>query len=352
MLRKQSARAAFTLIELLVVIAIIAILVALLLPAVQQAREAARRSQCKNNLKQIGLALHNYHDTVGVFPLATVPYGNSSPNVIRSCSWMVRILPMLDQAAAYNQLNFTSDFSSQNSIDRNWSIRGSLRVSSLNCPSSPLPKVRTDTLATGSAPAGGPTSISVQISDYAGISGSFIDPSTDTSPVESGRTNSYGLSTHNGMIVGSVGWNLTGGVIGSDPGIPVSGIKISHVTDGTSNTLIVAEQSRFDPTCSHTGTVSGDCRSSAYNGGMWSGGNGRADTWLCVTSPGASINQQTTYNAGSQPYFRSTKVMSAHVGGAHGCLSDGSVRFLSENMNYNTWMALLARNDGYVLGEF
>ncbi|MFG0295400.1 MAG: DUF1559 domain-containing protein, partial [Maioricimonas sp. JB045] len=109
-----SRRRGFTLIELLVVIAIIAILVALLLPAVQQAREAARRSQCKNNLKQIGLALHNYHDTHGSFPpgyiaryvSATDP---ASAETGPGFAWGTMILPFLDQSPTYNQLNFSLD---------------------------------------------------------------------------------------------------------------------------------------------------------------------------------------------------------------------------------------------------
>src|ERR1700709_2477916 len=93
----RNRRTGFTLIELLVVIAIIAVLIALLLPAVQQAREAARRSQCKNNLKQLGLAMHNYHDTYKVFPTASGGNG-FSPHA--------RILPYVDQAPLYGTLNF------------------------------------------------------------------------------------------------------------------------------------------------------------------------------------------------------------------------------------------------------
>ena len=114
---RRRIRHGFTLIELLVVIAIIAILIALLLPAVQQAREAARRSQCKNNLKQLGLALHNYHDTYGMFPMAVIgrpgagwqcsvmSNGDAVPNNdYRSWGWGTFILPFVDQAPLYNQL--------------------------------------------------------------------------------------------------------------------------------------------------------------------------------------------------------------------------------------------------------
>lgn len=97
---KHSGKPGFTLIELLVVIAIIAVLVALLLPAVQQAREAARRSQCKNNLKQYGLAIHNYHEVHKMFPL-----GGSGWNLRPHIGWQVRILPFTDQNGLYEELN-------------------------------------------------------------------------------------------------------------------------------------------------------------------------------------------------------------------------------------------------------
>src|SRR4051812_46688665 len=98
----------FTLVELLVVIAIIALLVALLLPAVQQAREAARRTQCRNNLKQVGLALHNYHDTNSTLPpgWVGVTSGQSDVNGINGWSWAARVLPQLDQSPLFNSINF------------------------------------------------------------------------------------------------------------------------------------------------------------------------------------------------------------------------------------------------------
>src|SRR5262245_26748971 len=118
-LRKSQARRGFTLIELLVVIAIIAVLIALLLPAVQSAREAARRAQCINNLKQIGIALHNYHDQNGSFPLGGVNIGPSSAGwsgQSNSLSWRALILPQMEQSNIYNAMNLSVTMSS-NAVD-------------------------------------------------------------------------------------------------------------------------------------------------------------------------------------------------------------------------------------------
>src|SRR5690606_29045010 len=113
----QQRRQGFTLIELLVVIAIIAVLIALLLPAVQQAREAARRSQCKNNLKQLGLAMHNYLDVHGVFPFGQIYFTTRPSGATDSrVSWFWMILPFVEQSAVYSKLDFTvPTYSSPNS---------------------------------------------------------------------------------------------------------------------------------------------------------------------------------------------------------------------------------------------
>src|SRR5262245_47588566 len=138
--RSKRTSQGFTLIELLVVIAIIAVLVALLLPAVQQAREAARRSQCKNNLKQIGLAMHNYHEMASSFPPETIwsfdPTGTGTgPNKQpRNYTWLVMLLPYLDQAPLYNAINFSLPIWGQMAAGK--SIAGT-QLPILACPSDP-----------------------------------------------------------------------------------------------------------------------------------------------------------------------------------------------------------------------
>jgi len=345
---RSQKRIGFTLIELLVVIAIIAVLIALLLPAVQQAREAARRSQCKNNLKQIGLALHNYHDVNRVFPIASYPRRDPGMTQVESCSWIVRIFPTLGESVVFNQINFTSAYSGD-AQNKNWQICRDARISSLWCPSSPLP--RTGKFNTQMASQGGPSQISIQIGNYAGISGSVTDPTTGTFPYESGKhQRNTGYLSHNGVIVPALGWNQSGGGINEGGRVANRGVKIGDVIDGTSNTLMVAEQSDFDPTCQHDPK---DCRS-GVQGGIWYGGTCLENQgWGGnFTSPGASINQRTDYPFGSRNDYANNKVNSAHVGGAQGCFADGSVRFLSENMNFNTWMGLCGRNDNFVIGEF
>lgn len=324
----------FTLIELLVVIAIIAILIALLLPAVQQAREAARRSTCKNQLKQIGLGLHNYHDVFNGFPIGELDRMRGN--------WKVRILPYVDQAPLYNQLSFnTNNYHAGSSLLT--PLRGAV-VPVYSCPSSPL-----DDFLAGGFNA---NSLQSQLHDYTGIMGAYPDP--------------RGRGT--AVCVANTSWGSN--AFGCNNGLLLVNefAKIRDCTDGTSNTIIVGEQS---------GNVAGVDKRANYWGG-WAGTywgmngagigapitqQGGSTYWIgsgCTTlryAPNTDHEALTAStcvsNSGCNTTYRyNTPLSSYHTGGVHVLLADGAVRFISENIDINTYLALGAKDDSQVLGEF
>jgi len=330
--------AGFTLIELLVVIAIIAVLIALLLPAVQQAREAARRSQCKNNLKQIGLAIHNYHDTHRCFPLGS--YGGSSTGEAPSLvpNWRLHIFPGLEQTALYNRMDFTSatrTFSGSSSASNSAILSGHV-IPVYVCPSSPLPP-------NGTVVAGSNTThntYKIQVPMYVGVAGASIGTAAQfPAGTVVGFVNGYGIYTNNGMLQ----WNAI--------------TRMRDATDGTSNTLMVAEQSGM------VGTS--DIRSGYYGGYIGADFPDPIGSTV-LTAPGIGstvwsngissfrfqINVKSASTGCSGAYHPNTAWNSFHVGGIHVLLSDGSVRFLSENSAMDTIRSLASRNDGLSLGEF
>lgn len=329
-------RIGFTLIELLVVIAIIAILIALLLPAVQQAREAARRTQCKNNLKQLGLAIHNYHDVYMLFP------GNISESAggFRNASWLTLMLPYIDQGTAYNQMEFSgTNYSNQGTPPNlNWQVLESLRMPGLNCPSSPMPTTRTQSTNSATQALGAPAEITYQVADYSGMAGGYWLPNTTTVP-SGGVWTGYGWDHQVGVIV-----NLTAGVRAR---------KIAKLTDGTSNTIAVGEHSSYTLRDSDGSKV--DARPSNWSGGAWGNGPG-THKWLGwslnLTVPRYGINYNGPGYGHEIPYGGHTGLRSQHTGGVQVLFADGSVHFLSENMNFDTLLALCNGEDGTVVGEF
>ena len=311
----------FTLIELLVVIAIIAILIALLLPAVQQAREAARRTQCRNGMKQIGLALHNYESSYTTFPIGSRYYNGN---------WRASILAQLDQAPAYNQLNFGATMWGSATAPGYTSnvILRTLRVPAYNCPSSPLPVDSYHNTSNNESNG--------QAIDYVAIAGAYVDPAGNTTAHCSELTNQQSYICNNGMFA------------------PNEVFRIRDCTDGTSNTMLIGEQS---------GSVNGADRRSGYYGG-WSGFT-RPETAPNITSSldcygtgittirdGNTINMQTSPAGGDTVYRGNTVLNSYHEGGVHVTLADGSVRFLSENISFAIFKQLACRADGLVIGEF
>ncbi len=334
-MRMSHSTRGFTLVELLVVIAIIGILVALLLPAVQAAREAARRMQCSNNQKQIGLAMHNYHDTFKVFPPGVMPQDTGRQ---RQPSWIVRTFPFLEQSTTFDQAVFAdTDWTGQDRADRNWKIKNTVEVGAFYCPSSDMDKKRTETPRGDTQALGAPSSIQVQISCYAGIAGTYYNPN-DMVSAPSPNYSNYGRATFNGVMA-SVGGN------GQRSPVNFAGIR-----DGTSNTICVAEQSAYYKDSNNNKT---DCRAGLWAGGMWAcGPGGDADWWLNVTVVRYPINWNGPASDYCPGYRKHTITRSNHPGGAQAVLSDGSVRFVSETIDFGTYMRLCDRQDGLPVGEY
>ncbi|WP_459555567.1 DUF1559 family PulG-like putative transporter [Lacunimicrobium album] len=346
----SKTRSGFTLIELLVVIAIIAVLVAILLPAVQQAREAARRSSCSNNLKQMGLAIHNYHDVYNSMPPAGVGEVYNSSGWSRQPSWMVRLMPYLEQGAAYDAApmvnnNFDNWNADWTAPVRAWQVMNNSKMPVFNCPSSPLPQTASYPTTPGSQALGAPATINVQISDYAANSGSSFQGGT-VSTVASGVTWEWG------------GYMADNGVL---PFITRQGfarfygkkVNFATITDGTSNTIALGEQSDFYNKTS-------DYRASYNTSGLWSCQTSSIDSYNgnhVVTS--FPINATVMNWTGEWAdwgrdivKYNNTAFRSAHAGGAQFVLADGSVRFISETIYFGTYTALMDRADGSVIGEF
>lgn len=325
-------RNAFTLVELLVVIAIIGVLIALLLPAVQQAREAARRMQCSNNFKQMGLALHNYHDTFGSFPYGARA-GTTSYTNLSGVNWRTSILPFMEQNALFEKLNFlTGSFSGYRKFPfsgNNLVLEG-LVVQGYICPSSPIDPL---VAAPGclNNPADGDKAGLMH--HYVGIAGAYPDPGGRTNVV---KQTSRGYAASTGLLR------------------PGQTTRFRDATDGTSNSLAVAEQS---------GMVNKQIIAANYGGG-WSGQlanypvssiTSSSDNYYYtgLTTVRWQINYNTaTSGSSSQPYENNTILNSFHPGGILGMLGDGSTRFLPETINMETLRRLSASDDGLVVSSY
>ena len=277
-------------IELLVVIAIIAILIALLLPAVQQAREAARRSECKNNLKQMGLAIHNYHDTYRILPpgfnvdlvVANTSTGNGG------LGWSGSILPGLDQANLYNTIDFNADWGTGANEDA-----CATYLSVYRCPSDTTVSHRNH----DGIDARVPTSY---LACFSGTRGSDS---------EANVTDADGIFFLN------------------------SSIRMRDLTDGSSNTIGVGEcVNNFDEFKDHFYIGSTSI-------GGWDGAPREYSEYLASTDVAMNTTNEVAFG-------------SMHVGGAQFLMMDGSVRFLSENMNRTIYSYLGSRADGEVIGDF
>ena len=318
----------FTLVELLVVIAIIGILVALLLPAVQAARESSRRIQCGNNLKQLGLALHNYHDSLGRFPLgASHPdaanWGSIDPN--HHGSLMVALLPFFEQQNVYDSCDFKTNtaynsvmLGSGKKVNEQW-------LSALICPSDEKKNWDGNPLYHSSAAStkGQPWATS----HYAASMG---NQKFGTCPF-GGNMFGTGPSDH--------GHDLTGQEMSGVFSHIAWGAAINEILDGTNNTIALGE---IRPKCSWH----------ARDGWMHINA-----LWFATTCP---INYR---NCPNEPGYQASCAApnawscdmgfkSRHPGGAQFVFCDGSVHFLTENIDYNTYQKLGDRRDGMAVGAY
>ena len=309
----------FTLIELLVVIAIIAILIALLLPAVQQAREAARRTQCRNKLKQLGVALHNYHDVAGVLPpgwidpaafRATAGGTCGDTSLIRSATWTILLLPYIDQAPLYNSFNFNAafrEFSNTTGAAPNKALQ-EMRLVTFECPSDPN------------------SGEGNQNNNYLGVQGGG-DYATMASAGQACRVYATRTYFFNGMFYAD------------------SSTRFRDITDGTSNTFMLGE-SRYqtlrgsDATSQeyyHTWATPGKNSVPGQVGG----------TYLPINGSSFFPGQDGYQAEVAGMYFGSH-----HEGGCHFAMADGSVQFISENIDLATYQTLGIIGDGLPVGGF
>ena len=341
-------RRGFTLIELLVVIAIIAILIGLLLPAVQKVREAAARAECQNNLKQLGIALHNYLGIYNAFPpggMADAPPVGTSGDWNWGAAWTFHLLPALEQEALHKKIGTLTGSSGWG----NGTIGAALtqaRIKALRCPSSPLAEA---------APSPPPGCSEIMSNNYVGISGAvngLIPTFTDS------RTNTPG---------GSAGCCSGGIVSGGGALIPGGAVKLSSISDGTSNTLIISEQSDFlwlqDNTKVSwaTGSLHGWFIGFYRNITPPTIGNGGDNRTFQMTTIRYKINQKKGWPNGSgncastgvcDNVGTNIPLNAAHSGGVNGLMADGSVRFLSDDLSLAILGQLSIRDDGVPLAGF
>jgi prepilin-type N-terminal cleavage/methylation domain-containing protein len=351
--RRRACRGGFTLVELLVVIAIIGILVALLLPAVQAAREAARRMSCSNNMKQQGIALHNYHDTYLTFPIGSRGIGYNNQNQPFANSWWVGLLPFMEQTAVADQWDHTAALGNAALGDTNAHNSGLVNgfiPDVARCPSSPLPEVCAKG-AVSTAPLG------KVIATYAGMAGCHpevnqFSSSTDTSQFTTETRVSSDVSSGNAQGVLSGGGALTMN----------ESQKMKDLSDGTSNTIVVCEQSDYMKDGNNQKVV---CNSS-NNKGAWAGavsrdipknsnmsGDNRAYNITTIRYPINTKNESLQGILKADPSSHGTATLganngmySAHSGGATALLGDGSVQFFQEGIEMHVLWKLVTRDDG------
>ncbi|QDU25533.1 Type II secretion system protein G precursor [Anatilimnocola aggregata] len=360
---RAARRSGFTLVELLVVIAIIGVLVALLLPAVQAAREAARRTECQNNVKQIGLACHNFHDAHLIFPPASDRIVRTTHSVRWGPGWATHILPFVEQSAIYNTMDMTPGSDYFYSVNfQNWPGPTAPRLVNIAklqdlvvkfyvCPSSPLPKKiePEDEIGWGQH---------VQAGNYVGVMGattsalSPTDPTGDNRVCDCAATLAPNQYQHGGYLASN-------GVL-----VPGMRTRIADITDGSSNTIMIAEQSDWGERPPGIGTASAvqrlDIRSTERMG-IWASVGVSVATFTPTSTTSCSGNEggtvmtvrhhpgtkkRTSHQDGMGPYGWNGPIQSAHSGGAFTLRGDGSVQYLSYTIDRAALNWLCVRDDG------
>ncbi len=331
---------AFTLVELLVVIAIIGVLIALLLPAIQAARESARKTQCANQLKQLAIALHNYHDSLRSLP----PGGFGGETAVNNAergnglSWHVLILPFIEQAQLYQKFNFANGaatdgvgFDPATTADGSKKfIWSSVLVPTLFCPSADDKEAKIPSrflTVVGRMP---------YTIHYAGIAGT-------AGLINEGATDAYVIQK-----IGATFSNQEGVLPFQNP------INMGAIADGTSNTLVIGEQT--GGSCKkYTGNFSAHDRyKGCYGIDGWVRGNGMASSKTLLYGLNTFITITGTGSHGTSPFsdaqlgdmFQNTPFNSTHPAGVNFVFADGSVFFLSESMNIYMLRKLGNRLDG------
>ncbi len=319
----ENPKSGFTLVELLVVIAIIGILIALLLPAVQAAREAARRMQCTNNLKQIGLAMHLYVDVH-----KRLPAGGRNPH---GETWYHNILPYIEQKALYDIWDPTIFYH----WGDNWEIARSV-VHTLSCPSDP----------TEAADA-----------DGSSWRGNYV---CNAGNVGVGGTTSWNLTVLQSRTLGSETIEYGGApfivATWEGTGAKFRYVRMTEVTDGLSNTLAFAE-------CLKGTRGSPDHEHRYIRGGVFHAAFSWFTTWLPPNSPDPDLNPDSyrccvptrkapCLSATNSSGPRALGARSMHPGGVNACMLDGSVRFIADDIEWTTWQALGTSRGGESIGEF
>jgi prepilin-type N-terminal cleavage/methylation domain-containing protein/prepilin-type processing-associated H-X9-DG protein len=346
--RKDPYRSGFTLIELLVVISIIAVLIALLLPAVQAAREAARRIQCTNNLKQLGLALANYESAINAYPPSFigdprasgtaygVTYPDDNVNTLPGFAWGTLLLPYAEQSPVYSSFNTNLPCWAPDNT-----TGAMTKLAMFLCPSAtggdgPFSLHRYTNGNSGGPNDGGEYPVPILFARSHYVTNAGINQPW-------GRTKAYSYNFDQAEPIPGAGAHVING-----PFYRNSRTKVADVTDGLSNTVFLGEKTSSLCDSTWVGVVPYACTpprprwpSDPNSGGNLVGSH---------SGPDVRDHPNVIIHAPNHPFGHTDEMMAEHPGGANVLLGDGSVRFIKESIYPLTWVALATQNQGEVIG--